>query len=96
MKLKTTKWVNIIIMIAFFSVLCSPAWADTPESPEEPFVFELIEILGISALSGLLLSFFTGIFRKKLGRKFMTVHKVLAWITVIIALTHGTTVLIVF
>jgi hypothetical protein len=56
----------------------------------------LIRPLGICALSSLLITFFTGLFRRKLGKRFLGIHKVFAFITAVIALSHGTLVLLLF
>lgn len=56
----------------------------------------LIEPLGITALTLLLITASTGLFRRKLGRRFLTVHKVLAAMTVAVALCHGILVITVF
>jgi hypothetical protein len=56
----------------------------------------LIRPLGICALSSLLITFFTGLFRRKLGQRFLGIHKVFAFVTVVIALSHGTLVLLLF
>ncbi len=58
--------------------------------------FTLIEVLGVCALVSLSITFLTGLFRKKIGRKFLMVHRLFAWLTVILALSHGITVMIVF
>lgn len=56
----------------------------------------LIEPLGITALTLLLITVATGLFRRKLGRRFMKVHKTFAWLTVAVALCHGTLVILLF
>lgn len=58
--------------------------------------YSLIEPLGISTLSCLLLTFLAGLFRRKLGRRFKKVHITLATITVGLALSHGLLVLILY
>ena len=58
--------------------------------------YSLIEPLGITALTLLLTTAATGLFRRKLGRRFMKVHKILAWSTVAVALCHGTLVMLLF
>jgi len=59
-------------------------------------LISLIRPLGICALSSLLITFLTGVFRRKLGRRFLGIHKVLAFITVIVALSHAVLVLLLF
>jgi hypothetical protein len=56
----------------------------------------LIVPLGITALTLLLITAASGLFRRKLGRRFMTVHKIFAWATVAVALCHGTLVMLLF
>jgi phosphoglycerol transferase MdoB-like AlkP superfamily enzyme len=58
--------------------------------------FSLIEPLGVITLSLLLITTATGVFRKKLRRRFMTVHKIFAWLTVVFALSHETLVIAFF
>ena len=59
-------------------------------------LISLIRPLGICALSSLLITFLTGVFRRKLGRRFLGIHKVFAFITVIVALSHAVLVLLLF
>ena len=59
-------------------------------------LFSFVEPLGISALSLVLITFGTGLFRRKLGRRFLKVHRVLAWVAVGLALCHGILVLALF
>lgn len=58
--------------------------------------YSLIELLGITALTLLLITAATGLLRRKLGRRFLTVHKILAALTVAVALCHGTLVIVFF
>lgn len=58
--------------------------------------FSLVKPLGICALSSLLITLLTGLFRRKLGRHFLKVHRISAFLTVIIALFHGILVLMLF
>jgi len=59
-------------------------------------LFLLVKPLGVSTLTLLLLTFLAGLFRRKLGRRFLRVHKTLAFLTVALALFHGILVLILF
>jgi len=59
-------------------------------------LFSLVKPLGICALSSLLITFLIGLFRRRLGRRFLKLHKVFACLTVAIALTHGILVLVLF
>jgi len=56
----------------------------------------LVKPLGICALSSLLITFIIGLFRRKLGRRFLKLHMTFAFLTVIIALCHGILVLMLF
>lgn len=56
----------------------------------------LVEPLGICALSCALVTFATGLARRKLGRRFLKIHKTFAWLTVGVALCHGILVLSLF
>ena len=59
-------------------------------------LFSLVKPLGICALSSLLITFLMGLFRRKLGRRFLKLHMTFAFLTVIIALFHGILVLVLF
>ena len=59
-------------------------------------LFSLVKPLGICALSSLLATFLTGLLRRKLGRRFLKVHMIFAFLTVIIAIFHGILVLVLF
>jgi hypothetical protein len=56
----------------------------------------LIEPLGITALTLLLATVATGLFRRKLKRRFLTIHKILAALTVTVALCHAILVMVLF
>jgi hypothetical protein len=56
----------------------------------------LIEPLGIATLSFVSATLLTGLFRRKLGRKFLKLHLLLAVISVILGFTHGILVLVLF
>jgi hypothetical protein len=90
----------VLITIIGLSI-CTAALADENSSDNQSngpqfSVFTLIEALGICTLTSLLITFLTGLFRRKLGRKFLSVHRFFAWLTIILALSHGITVMIVF
>ena len=59
-------------------------------------LFSLVKPLGICALSSLLITLLIGLFRRKLGRRFLKLHMTFAFLTVIIALCHGILVLMLF
>jgi hypothetical protein len=54
----------------------------------------LVVPLGITTLTLLLITAATGLFRRKLRRRFLTVHKVFAWATVGVALCHAALVMV--
>lgn len=58
--------------------------------------FGLVKPLGIATLSCLCVTFLTGLFRGKLKRRFLKIHRPLAIITLILGLTHGTLVYVLF
>lgn len=87
----------IIIGLSVCTAVLADESATANQSQQGSFnFFELIEVLGVCALSSLLIAFLTGIFRRKLGRKFFLVHKLFAWLGIIFAVSHGITVMIVF
>jgi hypothetical protein len=59
-------------------------------------LFSFIEPLGIGTLSSVLVTFGTGLFRRKLGKRFLKVHRTFAYLTVGLALCHGILVLVFF
>jgi hypothetical protein len=56
----------------------------------------LIKPLGATALTLLLATAAVGLFRRKLGRRFLRIHKTLAALTVAAALCHAILVMILF
>jgi len=59
-------------------------------------LFSLVEPLGIATLSFVSVTFLTGLFRRKLRRRFLGIHLILAIIAVILGFTHGILVFILF
>lgn len=93
--------VTILALLLVLFCLSGSTMADEGGSHEHEHgfdfsLFSLIKPLGICALSLVLMTFGTGLFRRKLGRRFLKVHKVLAWLTVTLALCHGILVLSLF
>lgn len=91
----------MLILILVLSFLSNVAVADEGGARgNEPkpgiSLFSVVQPLGICALSLVLITFCTGLFRRKLGRRFLKVHKVCAWLTVGFALCHGILVLSLF
>ena len=58
--------------------------------------FSLVEPLGISALTCVLITFGTGLLRRRLRTRFLRVHRVFAWLAVGLGLVHGILVLTLF
>jgi hypothetical protein len=58
--------------------------------------FLLVKPLGIATLCLVSTTFLTGLFRRKLGKKFLKVHLPLAITSLILGLAHGTLVLILY
>jgi len=94
----TTKTVLVLLLLALFC-LSGPALADeggAQEYKSSISLFSFIKPLGICALSLVLVTFGTGLFRRKLGKRFLKVHRTFAWLTVGLALCHGILVLAFF
>lgn len=71
--------------------------ADTQNQQQPSFsVHSLIKPLGIATLSFITATFIAGIFRKKLRTKFLKIHLPLAIISLILGLTHGLLVIILW
>lgn len=92
------------VMLALFgAVLClsNEAVADESGGPDHEHgfglsLFSFVKPLGICALGSALVTFGTGLARRRLGRRFLRVHKIFAWLTVGFALCHGTLVLALY
>jgi len=94
----TTSVVTLVLLLAVL-YLPSVAVADESGGHEREFglsLFSFIKLLGGCALGLALVTFGTGLFRRKLGRRFLKVHKIFAWLTVGFALCHGILVLSLF
>ena len=59
-------------------------------------LFSLVKPLGIATLCFVSTTFLTGLFRRKLGKRFLKAHLPLAITSVILGLTHGTLVLVLY
>ena len=93
--------IAILIMILVLSCLSDVAVADeggahVHEHLAGISLFSFVKPLGMCALSLVLITFFTGLFRRKLGRRFLKVHKVCAWLAAGLALCHGVLVMSLF
>ena len=98
-------YLTLIVLVISFSgfALCETVLASQGAGHEHEHggggsfsLFSLVKPLGITALSCLLVTFLAGLFRRKLGRRFLKIHTMFAMLTVIIALLHGILVLILF
>jgi hypothetical protein len=84
----------VFLIVISLTGMC---FADEVHGHESSFnAFLLIRPLGISALILLLLTACTGVFRKKLKRRFLKIHKILALLTIAVALSHAVLVIILF
>jgi len=87
-----------IVIIALSTCAAALADENSTDIQSDGFhfsVYDLIDTLGVCTLTGLLITFLTGLFRRRFGRKFLKIHKIFAWLTIILGLGHGITVMIV-
>ena len=88
---------SMLLVLLIIAGLSGTCFADEAHEHGGGFnAFSLIHPLGIFTLILLLLTACTGIFRRKLKKQFMLVHKILAGLTVAAALSHGILVFILF
>ena len=59
-------------------------------------LYSLVVPLGIGAYSSLVITLFLGLFRRKLRRKFLVLHRSFAFLTVILASAHAALILILY
>ncbi len=101
-KICTMLAASILVWLAMSLIgVVQLAFANGPGEHEHEHGFSLslvsaVRPLGVCALSSLLITFLTGLFRRKLGRRFVKLHKTFAFLTVGIALCHGLLVLLLF
>ena len=87
----------VLMVILIISGLSGTCFAGQDHEHGREFnAFSLIHPLGITALTLLLLTACTGIFRRKLKKRFILIHKILAGLTVAAALSHAILVFILF
>jgi hypothetical protein len=90
----------IVVLLAVCLIgVAGAAFGNEDGEGEHDFSLSLISLvrpLGIGALGLLLITFLTGLFRRRLGRRFLGIHKTFAFITVVIGLVHGLLVLVLF
>jgi hypothetical protein len=92
---------GVVVVLLWMCLIGSEQLAFGVEHDEGEHDFSLslillVRPLGIGALILLLITFFTGLFRRKLGRRFLCIHKIFAFIAVVIGLAHGLLVLVLF
>jgi hypothetical protein len=91
--------ITMLVLLLVLFCLSEMALADdggAQEYKSSISLFSFIKPLGICALGSVLVTFGTGLFRRKLGRRFLKVHRTFAWLTVGLALCHGILVLVFF
>lgn len=96
---RVIKILKVAVVLAVWLGLGQAAAANEHEGHEHEDSFSaasLVEPLGISTLSSLIITFLAGVFRRKLGRWFLNIHKIFAYLTVVLAVSHGTLVLVLF
>jgi hypothetical protein len=95
----TTNTVLVLLLALFClsnTTLADEGGARGNESKSGISLFSVVRPLGICALSSVLVTFGTGLFRRKLGKRFLRVHRTFAWLTMGLALCHGILVLALF
>ena len=89
-----------IIVFVFLLAFAGPAVAGEESAEKgEAFdfsTFSLIKLLGVCALVCASATFLSAMFRRKLSRHFLKIHKTLGWLTIIFALSHGIGMMILF
>jgi hypothetical protein len=99
--MKTYVFLFLSAFTLFGVVLSDAALADEYSDHEHAnnisfSLFSLVEPLGIATLSFVSVTFLTGLFRRKLRRRFLKIHLILAVISVILGFTHGILVFTLF
>ncbi len=59
-------------------------------------LFSFVKPLGIATFSFVFVTFLAGLFRRKLGRRFIKIHLTLAIISIILGFTHGILVFVLY
>lgn len=88
--------VSLVLFCARQTALAEDLGAGQQQYKSGITLYSFIEPMGISALSCVLVTFTTGLFRRRLGKRFLIIHRVFAWLTVGLALFHGALVLTFF
>ncbi len=87
--------VFLLVVFCFVDTVLADTEHDHEHKLEFSF-FSLVRPLGVCTLSSLLVTFTLGLFRKKLGKRFLKIHRTFAWLTLIFALCHGILVLMLY
>lgn len=92
---------TMVLALLWFLSFSSVAFAGEADGHEQGHgagisLFSFVKPLGLCALGSALVAFATGLFRRKLGKRFLKVHRTFAWLTVGFALCHGSLVLALF
>jgi len=88
----STTTMTMLVLLLLPSCFPSVVLADEAgehESKSDISLISFIRPLGICALGFALVTFTTGLFRRKLGKRFLKVHRAFALLTVGFALCHG-------
>jgi len=88
----STMTMTMLALLLLTSCFPSIALADEAGehgSKSDISLVSFIRPLGICSLGFALVTFTTGLFRRKLGKRFLKVHRAFAWLTVGFALCHG-------
>ncbi len=96
MKLTTLLLTAVVTIVLGLSQITLADSDDHDEHETSFSVHSLIKPLGIATLSCITATFIAGLFRKKLRTKFLKIHLPLAIISLILGLTHGLLVLILW
>ena len=90
---------SIVVVIGACGFLLNPSAFAGEQEPGSGFTFSwfsLIQPFGITTLSLVALTFLTGLLRKKLRRRFLKIHLPLAIASLVVGLSHGLLVFILY
>ncbi|MFQ6036782.1 MAG: hypothetical protein ACE5NM_13165 [Sedimentisphaerales bacterium] len=91
----------IVLGLGLTNGFLQRALADEPSGHEHQHnssfsLFSLVRPLGIATLSFVSATLLTGLFRRKLSRRFLKIHLALSIISVILGFTHGLLVFVLY
>ncbi len=93
---------SILLILIFFGLALSESALAAEDIGHEHrhsgsfSLFSLVRPMGIATLSFVCATFLTGLFRRKLGRRFLKIHLSLAIVSIILGLTHGILVFVLY